>query len=112
MAADLKPPCPSTQELSDFALGKLADEACDSLAEHVEHCPPCQETLANLEQASDTLLKDVRAQVAAPPVEDSLECRQAVAKIQALAPEFARPAAGGSADSGSQHPMRRHAPAT
>lgn len=51
---------PTKDELSGFMLGKLAPQATEAVAEHVDQCPPCQETIHSLEGHQDTLLQSLR----------------------------------------------------
>ena len=48
--------CPEQDVLRDFALGKLGGAPWESMAEHVEGCPNCQDRLAGLDRSSDDLL--------------------------------------------------------
>ena len=45
--------CPSREELLDFAVGKLCDDAAESLAGHLDSCENCQAELAALSDADD-----------------------------------------------------------
>jgi len=74
---------PSKEELSGFLLGKLVAEATDSVAEHLEQCSPCQDTLHGLESHKDTLLKGLRRP---PPAEVDAVGREAMAKIASQQP--------------------------
>lgn len=59
---------PSKEELSGFLLGKLPAAATDAVAHHIEQCPPCQETLVNLESDQDTLLRKLRQSASPDPL--------------------------------------------
>lgn len=92
---------PDASVLSDYALGQLPWEEIDAVAEHVDQCQSCQETLSGLECVDDTLLGNL---VAGPPPQGRFEqewvARQANAGSEAGAVDrrstagFARPAAG------------------
>ncbi len=101
----MAPDCPAPQELSDFALGKLPEDRSESVAHHLEECPPCQATLTSLDSASDTLVSELQKPFAADPVEQQAECRQAVAQIKTMVSL----SAAGDADSQSQHTADTHA---
>jgi formylglycine-generating enzyme required for sulfatase activity/serine/threonine protein kinase len=80
---------PTKEELSGFLLGKLAAPASDVVAEHIDECPPCQNTLSELSSQFDTLVKGL--QKPAPSEVDSVG-RDAVKEVAAKAPQ-ATPAA-------------------
>ncbi len=75
--------CPSREQLMDYLVGKLPDDASDSLAGHLESCPDCQAELATLADADDTLVARLRGADRAGPVLDEPECGQAVARAKA-----------------------------
>lgn len=52
--------CYSRDQLQDFLLGKLPDEKCGLIAEHLDHCEICEDTIVGLESASDTLVELLR----------------------------------------------------
>ena len=61
---------PTIQELAAFGLGKLPERAAAAIAAHLESCPACRETVANL--PPDSFLGKVRA---AKPNASSLPAR-------------------------------------
>ncbi len=67
-------PCPDKQALERLALGQALPEELEPLAEHLEQCPRCTETLVGL-KPEDTLTSAVRAQKAAavPPQDEAVE---------------------------------------
>jgi len=79
------PKCPAREELLDYALGRLPDEAIEAVAQHIEHCPDCQCTMATVVDAADTLV----AQLAGPPEPDAFadepECQELLVRAKALA---------------------------
>ena len=77
--------CPSPEELLDFAVGKLSDEAAESLAGHLDSCENCQAELAALPDAEDTLVARLRGPLPPDPILDEPECSRAVAKARAIA---------------------------
>src|SRR5436190_23274002 len=84
------PDHPSKDELSGFVLGTLPADSTEVVAEHIEHCPPCQETIHELDAHKDTLLEFLR-QPSPPPVD--AVCRQAIEQVAAIAAGKAIPKA-------------------
>jgi len=76
------PEHPTKDELSGFVLGTLPPDSTDSVAQHIERCPPCHETVFELDAHKDTLLQGLR-HGSAPPVDEV--CRQAMDKAAAIA---------------------------
>jgi len=74
---------PTKDELSGFILGKLPPETTDAVADHVDHCPPCQDTVHDLEAHKDTLLRGLQSP---PPVavDNDAECRRIVERAAAI----------------------------
>ena len=87
---------PTKDELSGFILGKLPLEVSDAVADHLEQCPPCQETIHDLEAHKDTLLHDLR-QPPPPSPESDPECRLAVEWAGAVLSSGPEPAKSSSA---------------
>ena len=71
--------CPSRDELSAYVLGRLPDEASETVAAHLESCPECQAALATLDDADDSLVAQLRCGPAATPFLEEPECQVAVA---------------------------------
>src|SRR5688500_13090258 len=70
------PACPDPDALRAFALGKLADSACEVVAAHVEACPKCLDRLDTIDDDSassgDALVQELRQRNAAlNPIDDS-----------------------------------------
>jgi tRNA A-37 threonylcarbamoyl transferase component Bud32 len=72
---------PSKEELSGFLLGQLAPDTCEAVAEHIEQCPPCQQTIQTLESHEDTLAELLRRP---SPVQDDERSQEVVEKIAAI----------------------------
>ena len=53
--------CYSPQELSDYALGKLNDADSRQVETHLRECLSCEETVASLDDATDSLLRQLGA---------------------------------------------------
>ena len=61
--------CPDRERLESYALGKLAPDDLDSVAEHLLACPNCDSVVESLESVSDSLVEELRK----PALEDQLE---------------------------------------
>ena len=62
--------CPSDQDLKAYALGQLRLEEIDQVAEHVDTCPPCEDTVANLESLGDTVMTGLRSPATSEVADD------------------------------------------
>ncbi len=91
-----KTACPSADELSAYLLGTLSKEAADRVNEHLDQCPDCEVTVADLEAAvkEDTLLSQLRRRGPADPYETDPACRAAVARAEELVSQFVAGAQG------------------
>ena len=49
--------CPSRESLLRYLQGTFDSSQIDSLEEHLEECPNCEETVAELEDTNDTLMR-------------------------------------------------------
>jgi serine/threonine protein kinase len=78
------PDCPSREELFDYAVGRLSDDASDVLASHLDACSTCQTTLATLHDANDSLVARLRAPVSDDPLLAEPECGVALARAKAV----------------------------
>jgi serine/threonine protein kinase len=56
---DVRTPCPSAQQLSDFGLGKLSPGDVSVIHEHLTNCPQCRQKVA--EQPPDSFVGQLRA---------------------------------------------------
>jgi serine/threonine-protein kinase len=63
--------CYTEAELRAFVLGKLADDQCQAIAEHLEQCPTCEAAADRLDGEADQVICDLRQAVspaaATPP---------------------------------------------
>lgn len=71
-------PCPTIGQLQQFAIGNLADEVLERLADHLETCSVCEDTLSTIDLSSDLF---VRALAGSSEPED---CATAAVLQQAL----------------------------
>ena len=79
------PDCPSREELFDYAVGRLSDDASDVLASHLDSCSTCQTMLATLDDADDSLVARLRSPVPDDPLLAEPECSVALARAKAVA---------------------------
>lgn len=52
--------CPDRDELADYLLGNLPEEAAVQLEEHLAGCPACEQTISDMDGVSDTLIAGLR----------------------------------------------------
>lgn len=52
--------CPSAADLSAFAVGKMAPERLEAIAEHLERCDCCASVLETLDRNDDALIAQLR----------------------------------------------------
>jgi RND family efflux transporter MFP subunit len=79
--------CPNRSTLFDYLVGKLPEDASDSLSSHVESCPECQAELATLSDIEDTLIGQLRGEAAPEVYLDESECGRAIAKAKGVTEE-------------------------
>jgi serine/threonine protein kinase len=72
--------CPKRDELVEFALGKLPQEAIEAVTDHVESCLECQSRVAELDHVSDDLVAQLRDQPPHSPFAAESELQQALAR--------------------------------
>lgn len=77
-------PCVSRNRLQEFTLGYLDDEESSRIEVHLQECPACDETLAQLDEATDSLLRELRCQPAASQYADDSQCQQAIDRVQTI----------------------------
>jgi WD40 repeat protein/serine/threonine protein kinase len=84
------PGCPDPAVLEQLALGRLAPEEVERLADHCEHCPRCVQALQRL-RAEDNLVEAMRSQAAAggTPLPESV--RRLMQGLKRLRPAGGRP---------------------
>lgn len=52
--------CLSTDELREYALGRLPEPQCDVVASHIETCVACEETISSLDGTADSIVDYLR----------------------------------------------------
>jgi serine/threonine protein kinase len=81
-----KNPCPTTDRLLDYSLGKLALADLELVEHHIGDCDSCQETVNHLDLNTDTFVAGIRAPAASDPhhTESALhDALQATRKVPA-----------------------------
>ena len=76
--------CPSRQELMDYVVGKLPEDASQSLSSHIEGCPECQASLAVMPEAEDSLVAELRGPIPAEPYLDEAGYDAAMSRAMAV----------------------------
>jgi len=89
--------CPSREQLLAYTLGKLPEEALQTVADHLETCSGCLALLSTVVEAEDSVVSRLRhprvgtRQVGAPPdgeeFLDEPQCQQAVRQFEAIGSE-------------------------
>ncbi|MEL6108462.1 MAG: serine/threonine-protein kinase, partial [Planctomycetota bacterium] len=73
--------CPSVDELTDFAAGRLKHDDAERLSTHAENCARCGETIDAIGAEDDTLLADLQHEEPTDPVLDEPELRVGLEKV-------------------------------
>jgi len=74
-------PCPSSDQLTEYALGTLSNEVAQEMESHLEHCSQCLETMALLDTQTDILTGLLRT----PPEPDDVRYLEEEAYLRAVA---------------------------
>ena len=93
--------CFDRVELSNFALGKLAQSQLNEIASQVETCPICQAMLETLDTLEDSVIQDLRGSGTLAGPDPVLEER--LRRAEAIGKEFLLPATISQANNGLQH---------
>jgi len=78
---------PDHQELQGLVFGTLDEPSADQIADHIERCPECEETIRLLEAKSDTYIEELRRPVDAEPFTQESDCARAVSFIERIGRE-------------------------
>lgn len=62
--------CFSRQELEDYSLGKLTEDAGECVAEHLNHCKECETSLAACDSTADSIVSFLKRPVQSAPYSD------------------------------------------
>lgn len=79
--------CPEREDLVSFTLGKLPESEIESVADHLEACIVCDETVAALEQAADTFIEGLQAPPQPSAFADEAAFADAISALGALSRE-------------------------
>ena len=90
-------PCPHDEQLASFVRCELSEEVAANVLDHLDNCPHCEETVANLEHTIKSVLPGAAATMSDVPYSDESACQRA---IQSLISEFATPSS--DADPGTK----------
>lgn len=78
--------CPNSQRLTAYSHGNLPSDAAEQIADHLEQCPLCEQTVRDLERQGNTLIGLLRAPLAADPHLAEPECRRSLDELQKSGP--------------------------
>jgi serine/threonine protein kinase len=84
---------PTQQQLTDYAVGKLAEATLENVARHLDDCQECQATIAHLRLPDDTFVGKVRNVQATPGVKTRHAAQANVAQTSAQSGSSAQPSA-------------------
>ena len=73
---------PKMDQLTDYVLGRLPGDELQTVADHINDCLECQETLNNLADPSDTLILGLRGKAPDEAYPDEPEYEKALAAVQ------------------------------
>lgn len=86
--------CPAKTELTPYLLGDLARADYNEVADHLENCRTCQDTIASLGTCHDSLIEDLQQSSVEPDKRSRLHYQRAVSVIRRLRPKSFVPTAG------------------
>lgn len=73
----MKPePCPQPDHLRSFVSCTVNEQLADQILSHIENCPACEETVAELEASSDTVAERIRKSASQPSFAHEPECQR------------------------------------
>ena len=65
--------CPSRDELEAFSLGKLPDDTIEMIAEHLDSCPACEDTVVQFDDRADSFVGNLHGPISDDPFADDLD---------------------------------------
>lgn len=89
--------CPTSVELKNFATGRIAEDAFETISLHVDRCATCRATVEDLEKHENTLLDALRGMGDSPltpagsALLKALDRAQSFAPSNAISPQSPRP---------------------
>src|SRR5438093_12223357 len=84
--------CPNRQRLSAYTHGELPEAAADAIADHLEGCAACEETVRNLERQGNTLAGLLRTAPAPDRYLDEPQCESSLRALRLGVPVSVLPA--------------------
>jgi len=84
--------CPPNDQLSAFLVGQLNEADIEFVADHLETCPVCRDTVETLEMKEHTLVAQLRVPAATQPLPISAACERAMAAAEKLLDDSSRSA--------------------
>lgn len=101
--------CYSEQQLSDYLLGNLSDDASNAIADHLDSCDLCEETVGRLDPIDDPLVGRLREEIDIEDFNDDTVYRRALLHAQGLVSDARRtPTPPGSPDGPELRPAAPH----
>lgn len=100
----MNPACPDREKLLAFALGRIDETEEQAMTAHVGNCQACEKTLSGLDDATDTLVEQLREPAVQPLYAEEPQYQQALRQVKDRAAELAQAAVGG--DDAGQEPDR------
>jgi serine/threonine-protein kinase len=76
--------CPSREQVSAYLLGKLSEEAAETVSDHVDDCNVCQSTLKSLNDLPDSLVPLLRQSTAPTLDETDTELQRLLAQVKSV----------------------------
>ena len=76
--------CPSRNVFLQYSLGLVSEEESQSLAEHLESCPDCQDLVMTLDDADDTLVGRLRTPLSSESFLAEPQLQRALAAAAAM----------------------------
>jgi WD40 repeat protein/serine/threonine protein kinase len=76
--------CPSRQQISSFLLGKMPEEMIDSVAEHIEGCPDCQQVSETLDSAVDTFVSQLQQPAEIGALAVTPDCQRMMSQAEGI----------------------------
>ena len=101
--------CPTREELTSYALGKISEADGDAISRHLETCTQCDATLSELEASTDRLIDLCRQPAPLDRYSQEAACHDAVTRAIALGGGFEKateetPAAAPSEEAEEEEP--------
>lgn len=79
------PKCPSSNELADYAFGRLVEERSKQIDEHLPACADCLSAVTSVSAGEDTLVARLREPPSPGPFADESDLGEAIDRVRRLA---------------------------